>query len=512
MKRNGLVSAVLLMQLGVAATALAQPLVVSIGDSYASGEGAPDQSGPFAQHPIWRGDNTDGLASYCHRSALAAPAQAATSLGMQFGSTACSGSVTYGGSSTPAAKQLLGPGGQLSTIASRFAGQSIDALLVSIGGNDIGFAPLLQACVDPSIPDCRIYGDMVNAALLNLPAALDAVTNAVNTGAAGAVRHVFLTEYPDPTSGPYGVCASTLITLAGLTKEEATWASVAVVAPLNRALADAIDRANINAGLLGGSRPRWHFVSGISASYATHGYCTGPGTITPFTPRYLNTVEDSLAVQGDIMGTMHPNFDGQAATRDVLVDQIGYLNWFPRPDGLAPGDVLTPGQFIRSSNGWVTLILQGDGNLVLYGPQGALRTWGQAANFAVMQEDGNFVLYGPGGALWDSVTYGHPGAFLLVQDDGNLVIYAGDGTPLWATNTFIPPCNFYWCSGVCTNLSDNDANCGACGVVCSSGMVCGGGTCVVPEPEPNLCPVGRSDCCGTGTCLTTTQCINLGCL
>jgi len=34
--------------------------IVSVGDSYASGEGAPDSSGPFASHPIWKGDNTEG--------------------------------------------------------------------------------------------------------------------------------------------------------------------------------------------------------------------------------------------------------------------------------------------------------------------------------------------------------------------------------------------------------------------------------------------------------------------
>jgi hypothetical protein len=57
--------------------------IVSVGDSYASGEGAPDQPGPFAGPQIWHGDNRDGMASSCHRSNLAAPAVAAKLVGDQ---------------------------------------------------------------------------------------------------------------------------------------------------------------------------------------------------------------------------------------------------------------------------------------------------------------------------------------------------------------------------------------------------------------------------------------------
>ena len=79
-----------------AASAQTPPLrIISLGDSYASGEGAPDQTGFFAQHPIWRGDNSDGRASACHRSARAAPAIAAGIVGAQrpvvFSHLACSG-------------------------------------------------------------------------------------------------------------------------------------------------------------------------------------------------------------------------------------------------------------------------------------------------------------------------------------------------------------------------------------------------------------------------------------
>jgi hypothetical protein len=112
---------------------------------------------------------------------------------------------------------------------------------------------------------------------------------------------------------------------------------------------------------------------------------------------------------------------------------------------LGGGQTLHSGQSIDS--GTVTLIMQGDGNLVLYqdggvgDPSHALwATHTTGSNYAIMQSDGNFVVYpvGGGGALWASGTFGDN--VLDVQTDGNLVIYPADrigdpSTAEWATNT-----------------------------------------------------------------------------
>ena len=103
-----------------------------------------------------------------------------------------------------------------------------------------------------------------------------------------------------------------------------------------------------------------------------------------------------------------------------------------------PGHGLAVGEGIASCDGQHTLILQTDGNLVLY--HGGAATWASGTNGAasprraVMQGDGNFVVYSATGALWSSRTDGHGGARLLVQDDGNVVVYVG-ATPIWATGT-----------------------------------------------------------------------------
>jgi hypothetical protein len=52
----------------------------------------------------------------------------------------------------------------------------------------------------------------------------------------------------------------------------------------------------------------------------------------------------------------------------------------------------------------------------------------------IMQRDGNLVLYlSNGQPAWSSNTFGKPGSFLLVQNDGNMVIYQPQA--VWASNT-----------------------------------------------------------------------------
>ena len=57
----------------------------------------------------------------------------------------------------------------------------------------------------------------------------------------------------------------------------------------------------------------------------------------------------------------------------------------------------------------------------------------------VMQDDGNLVIYSIAATrtpVWSSNTVGHPGAKARFQDDGNVVVYKPDGvSPLWASNS-----------------------------------------------------------------------------
>jgi cell wall-associated NlpC family hydrolase len=108
---------------------------------------------------------------------------------------------------------------------------------------------------------------------------------------------------------------------------------------------------------------------------------------------------------------------------------------------LQPGQRLYPGDILYSPSHAYRLIMQGDGNLVLYTGGTALwssKTNGQTGANAVMQGDGNFVVYQAGKAIWNSGTVHHDGAILDMQDDGNLVIY-WENTAIWSTGTDQPP-------------------------------------------------------------------------
>jgi hypothetical protein len=100
---------------------------------------------------------------------------------------------------------------------------------------------------------------------------------------------------------------------------------------------------------------------------------------------------------------------------------------------------LAVNQSTVSCDGRFTLVLGGDGNLVLY--EGSTALWssgtaGKASARAIMQGDGNLVIYdSSGSALWSSGTAGNNGAYLVVQDDGNTVIYSSGGSALWSTGT-----------------------------------------------------------------------------
>jgi hypothetical protein len=94
---------------------------------------------------------------------------------------------------------------------------------------------------------------------------------------------------------------------------------------------------------------------------------------------------------------------------------------------LGMNEALAPNESKRSCDGRFLFVHQGDGNVVLYGPDmqalWSSRTDGQRTSSLVMQGDGNLVLYRPdGSAAWNTGTWGHSPAALVVQDDGNVVV------------------------------------------------------------------------------------------
>ncbi len=109
---------------------------------------------------------------------------------------------------------------------------------------------------------------------------------------------------------------------------------------------------------------------------------------------------------------------------------------------LHPNQGLQKNRWLYSCDGRFQLAMQSNGALVLRSATGVLwstPTAKTAADVAIMQGDGNFVLYDPNGTpIWHTQTFGSAGATLRLQDDGNLVIYAADWRVLWSSGTWQP--------------------------------------------------------------------------
>jgi lysophospholipase L1-like esterase len=156
----------------IAALALASPAhadggvrYVALGDSYSSGVGA--------------GNYTSSSGS-CDRSTGAYPALwAAAHAPASYLSVACSGATTT------------------SVISSQLSALSSATTLVSItvGGNDVGFANIMQTCAVDGTTDCvNAVQSAENLANAQLPSLLDNVYNGIRSAAPNA--RVVVLDYP----------------------------------------------------------------------------------------------------------------------------------------------------------------------------------------------------------------------------------------------------------------------------------------------------------------------------
>lgn len=124
-------------------------LVVVMGDSFASGEGNPRNVNAWINNrnssfnPYWD-DNQ------CNRSVHGAPAQAALKLEQASNKTSvtlvdvsCSGATVQKGI---LGSQFRGMKSQIELVSEIIGNREIDAVLLSIGGNDVGFGSILTSC------------------------------------------------------------------------------------------------------------------------------------------------------------------------------------------------------------------------------------------------------------------------------------------------------------------------------------------------------------------------------
>jgi hypothetical protein len=311
-------------------------LIVSMGDSLASGEGNPDVVGSYSVDIDWDLDvsietNTPARwrDSRCHRSEKSGPALAAKQIeaaspytSVTFVSTACSGAEIrhlvaegYGGIA-PSGQLTMPP--QIEAVAalvgpdSPRGGRPIDALLVSAGVNNLGFSDIIQRCVVNN----NLASDHTGCVTSDYIAdKVDALTSAYAVLAFGIAwnlpdtRGVYINNYPTDVfrGGACGVLAG-IIPTKGIDAAEAAemnkWGQ-----RLNQRIAQAITSFH-------GDPYRWNAVPDLAQPFRPHAYCDHPS--------WFRSLEQSVSGQGDLNGTAHPNAAGHLQYASLLRSAIHF--------------------------------------------------------------------------------------------------------------------------------------------------------------------------------------------
>jgi hypothetical protein len=281
-------------------------LVVSIGDSVASGEGNPDAGGLAA--PTWR------LEPRCHRSMRSGAAQATVALdrgnptaSVTFVPLGCSGATIdrgllgeYAGIEPDADLGTLRP--QVAELGELARERDVDAVLLSVGANDIRFSRLVQFCI--KVDDCsrKPFGGAESAAKF-VEDGLRSLREKYDELGARLREHVpddrvVAVEYFDPLRDVGGgPCERVLF---GIDREEAAWAETNVLGALNGVLRDAaVDN-------------HWRLVTGVAKVFRDHGICAAGEAA------WVRKLDESFSRQADLNGTLHPNGRGHLATAALI--------------------------------------------------------------------------------------------------------------------------------------------------------------------------------------------------
>jgi hypothetical protein len=228
---------------------------------------------------------------------------------------------------------------QLRQLVELVGDREIDAVDLSIGANDVGFGPASMFCAfnaeclgqpyddvhlgfakEPTSPvGAPILSAVIRARVATLPAlynSLDVVLESLVPS-----DRVYITEYPDLTKDTGGAYCDDILWLdrevdwftaqkvglytgsnARIAEAEAEGLDLNLLIPLNKAVAAAASKGG------------WNTVDGVANGFRTHGYCAND--------RWVRQLRDSLAMQGNMNGPLHPNEAGHLFTSQLVLAKM----------------------------------------------------------------------------------------------------------------------------------------------------------------------------------------------
>jgi hypothetical protein len=212
--------------------------------------------------------------------------------------------------------ELLRP--QIDELQDLVPTRSIDALVVSIGGNDVGFAKIIIRCITNKIVSCtdpqssasETFRRGIGQLTADLPDFRDELAG--RFGSRLAQDRIVLAGYPDFTRDQNGdYCEFGRSSGGFMTRAEWRWASERLLDRLTDVVEDFTQRQD----------PAWAF-GRAPASFRTHGYCSSD--------TWMVSLSTTFGAVGDKNGAFHPNAAGQRAMgRSSILPAL--RNWLVPP-------------------------------------------------------------------------------------------------------------------------------------------------------------------------------------
>ena len=214
----------------------------------------------------------------------------------------------------------IGRIGQIEEVERTIEDRQIDALLISIGGNDVGFSGGLKDLIAGDLgPLILIAANDVQARekvkrnieekMATLEGHFQELADAVSQL---NVRDVYITEYPT---------AQFDLVINGEAKPSKGCGvfSTDFNANIDREDAELFHEAGVKLNLLikqVAETHGWHYVDGIDERFRGGGYCSGRDE------RLFVQARESLIIQSDTNGTLHPNRRGHQIYAEQLAEAI----------------------------------------------------------------------------------------------------------------------------------------------------------------------------------------------
>ena len=215
----------------------------------------------------------------------------------------------------------IGGIGQIEEVKETVGKRRIDALVISIGVNDVGFTGSLKNLVmydfgwGNDTANRKKEVERIRKKIDQLRVGYDELDRAIRQpdekGRVLDVGQVYITEYPtalfDKIENGRIVPSAGCEIFSSYFDMDITPRDAEDLKSLAGELNEAIETA--------AETHSWVYVGGIADRFAGHGYCTGK-------KRFFVTAEESLAVQGDTEGTLHPNRKGHAIIASALTTAL----------------------------------------------------------------------------------------------------------------------------------------------------------------------------------------------